>query len=253
MKRINPIHILIVLNIVVILFRDLIFQDSFTAAIGNQVELLLATLGVFGYVSIVVLFVLCSFFFVPLLIPLNILCGALYGAYIGTGVALIGITFGCIASTVSARYVFTGMQLSIDKRPGLQRLLDRAADHRNLAIIMVRFAVVVPYLFQNLALAATRMSITRLAVVTSISAIPGAAIYSFLGAGLVQADDARELVVYLAVPVVTMLAITGAMAFFRTKYGDAVTLDASVSDAGAESGTGSDIEANAEADSKEGS
>ncbi|MDX1563399.1 MAG: hypothetical protein R3305_10760, partial [Gammaproteobacteria bacterium] len=111
--------------------------------------------------------------------------------------------------------VFTGMQRSIDERPAVRRLLARADTHSNLVIVMVRLAVIVPYLVQNLALAATGAPIWRLALMTSVSAIPGAAIYSLLGAGLVQADDVGELSLYVGLPVALLLALAGALAFFN--------------------------------------
>jgi len=217
-KRINPIYLLIVLNIVLIGFRDLLLPEETTAAIASAVEAMLLALGVFGYLSIVLGYVLCSFFFVPLLIPLNILGGALYGATAGTLVAVAGITLGCIASTLSVRHVFTGMQLSLDKRPRLQRLLAHADQHPNLVIVIMRFTVLIPYLWQNIALAVTKSSVTRLALVTLISGIPGAAIYSFLGAGLVHADQVNELLIYLALPVLLLAVVSGGLVYIRKKY-----------------------------------
>jgi len=216
-KRINPIHLLIALNVLLIAFRDVLLPAETSAALATSIESLLLSIGFFGYAGIVVAFVLCAFFFVPLLIPLNILSGALYGAYVGTVVAQIGITLGCIASTISVRHVFTGMQQSIDKRPTLKRLLRHAGKHRNLVIVLVRFAVVVPYQFQNIALAATNVSIVRLTLVTVVSAIPGAAIYSFLGAGLVRAEQVNEMLIYLAVPIALMLAVSGTIAYFSKR------------------------------------
>lgn len=220
MKRLSPIHLLIALNVLLILFRDLLLPDGTSAAIAASVESTLVALGPFGYLGLVLAYVVCSFFFVPLLIPLNILGGALYGAWAGTAVALAGITLGCVASTVSTRYVFTGMQHTIDRRPGLKRLISGADRHRDLVIVMVRFAVVVPYLFQNIALALTSASITRLAVLTAVSAIPGAAIYSFLGAGLVESGDVTQMLLYLGIPVALMLALTGVLAWLKSRLGD---------------------------------
>jgi uncharacterized membrane protein YdjX (TVP38/TMEM64 family) len=217
MNRINPIYVLIALNIVLFVFRDVLISDETSAALATSVEAAVIELGIFGYASIVLGSVLCAFFFVPLLIPLNILGGALYGAYDGTIVAIIGVTLGTIASTVSARHVFTGMHQSIDKRPLFRRLLKRADRHPNLTILLVRFAFVVPYLVQNIALSATRISITRIALVTAVSAIPGAAIYSFLGAGLVRAEQVDQMLLYLSVPVVLMLVLSGAMAYFNSR------------------------------------
>jgi uncharacterized membrane protein YdjX (TVP38/TMEM64 family) len=215
--RINPIWLLIVLNIVLVFGRDLL-PESVSTAIAATVESTVLSLGVFGYAGIVLLYVLCGFFFVPLLIPLNILGGALYGAWEGTAIALAGITLGTVASTVSARYVFTGMQSVVDQRPVLKRLIAHADRHRNLAIVMVRFTVIVPYLVQNIALAVTGSSVLRITLLTVISAIPGAAIYSFLGAGLVEVEDVTEMLLYLAVPIIMLLGIAGALAWFRSRY-----------------------------------
>lgn len=211
MKRINPIYLLIALNIVLLLLRKVLLPDETSAALASGIESALLDLGVFGYLGIIAGYVVCGFFFVPLLIPLNILGGALYGAYAGTAVAVAGITFGSVASTLSARHVFSGVRRVVDKRAGLRRLLDRADNHRNLTIVMVRFAVFVPYLWQNIGLAATSSSAMRIALVTLISAIPGAAIYSFLGAGLVQAQNLRSLVIYVSVPALLMLLLSAAM------------------------------------------
>lgn len=217
MKRINPIYVLIALNILLFVFRDVLISEDTSAALAANIEAAMISIGIFGYAGIVLGSVLCAFFFVPLLIPLNILGGALYGAYDGTIVAIIGVTLGTIASTVSARHVFTGMHQSIDKRPMFKRLLKRADRHPNMTILLMRFAFVVPYLVQNIALAATKISITRIALVTAFSAIPGAAIYSFLGAGLVRAEDVDQMLLYLSVPMVLMLVLSGAMAYFNTR------------------------------------
>jgi uncharacterized membrane protein YdjX (TVP38/TMEM64 family) len=217
-KRINPIYLLIALNILLIAFRDLVLSEEASAALGSAVESSVIGLGVFGYLGIVIAYGLCAFFFVPLLIPLNILGGALYGAYAGTAIALAGIVLGCIASTVSARYVFTGMQRSLDERPRLKKLIGHADRHRNLVIVIMRFTVVIPYLVQNIALAATGSSIVRITLITAVSAIPGAAIYSFLGAGLVHAEQANELMLYLALPIALLVVVSGGLAYMRRKY-----------------------------------
>ena len=218
MKKVNPIYLLIALNIVLIVFRDLILGEEASEAVGAAVESTLLDLGALGYVSLVAAYVLCAFFFVPLLIPLNILGGALYGAYVGTLVALAGITLGTVASTISVRHVFTGMQRSMEDRPRIRQLLAHADRHRNLVIVIMRFTVLIPYLVQNIALAATRTSVTRLTAVTALSAIPGAAIYSFLGAGLVHAEQVDELIVYLALPIGLLLSISAAMVYIKRKY-----------------------------------
>lgn len=215
MKRVHPIYLLIALNVVLILLRDVILPEDTTAAIAANVEAFLVRLGVLGYLILVGAYVLCGFFLIPLLIPFNVLGGALYGPWIGTLVALAGITLATVASVYSVRNVFTGMQQSLENRPMLRRVVGAADRHRNLTVLIVRFSVIAPYLLQNIALAATSISTARITLITAVSAIPGAAIYSLLGAGIVAADDVSELMLYVALPILLMLGLTAAIAYFR--------------------------------------
>lgn len=208
MKRINPIYLLIAFNIVVFVFRDWLLPEGSTERLGDYLEASLGSFGVLGYVGVLALFSVCSFFFIPLLIPLNMLCGAAYGPYVGTAVSIVGITLGCFASTISVRHVFKGMQRVVDKRPAAQKMLAQVGRHGDISVIFVRLAFVVPYLLQNIVLAITSIGIFRLALLTAFGSLPGAAIYSFLGAGLMQAESANELALYLAVPLLLFLAVS---------------------------------------------
>ncbi len=220
MKRINPIYLLIASTALLILLRDWLLPADTTAAIAASVESTLVALGPLGYAGLVAAFGVSGFFFLPFVIPLCILSGALYGAWAGTGVALAGIVLSTVTSTVSVRHVFTGMQQTIDQRPKLKRMIATADRHLNLVIAMVRFAVIVPLLLQHVALALTGASLTRLVLVTSVASIPAAAIFAFLGAGLVEADKVTDLTLYLAIPVALMLGLTFALAWFRSRLGD---------------------------------
>ena len=218
MKKINPIYLLIAFNIVLFVFRDWILPEGTVDQFGNWVAATLESLGIFGYVGILAIYTLCSFFFIPLLIPVNILGGALYGPYIGTAIAIVGITLGCFASTISVRYVFKGMQRAVDRHPASQKILNNIEQHGAIVVIAVRLAFVVPYLLQNIVLAVTSIGIYRLAALTFIGSLPGAAIYSFLGAGLVQSENANQLAMYLAVPFALLIVIWLALKFFNKKY-----------------------------------
>ena len=68
-------------------------------------------------------------------------------------------------------------------------------------------------------LACTAVTVARTRDLWAAAMLTG--IYSFLGAGLVQAEDVTELMLYVSVPVLLMLAITGAMFYFRSRYAEA--------------------------------
>ena len=208
MRRINPIWLLIAFNVLFFVGRDWLLPPDALATFSDWTGAVLGRLGILGYAGVVTIFGLCGFFFVPLLIPLNMLCGAVYGAWTGAAVSIVGITLGSYASTYSVRHVFTGMQRTLDSRPAAQKLLRQIDRHGSMVVILVRLAFVVPYLIQNILLAVTRIGIHRLALLTALGGLPAAAIYSFLGAGLVAAEDTAELALYLAVPLVLLIVIS---------------------------------------------
>lgn len=221
MRKLNPIYLIIAFNVLFFVLQDFVLPEGAMDRFGDRMETVLGGLGVLGYASVLALYTLCSFFFIPLLIPINILCGAIYGPYVGTAVAIVGITIGCAASTISVRYVFRGMQRAVDERPSAQRILDQIARHGAVVVIAVRLAFIVPYLVQNIVLAVTSLNVYRLTLLTAIGALPGAAIYSFLGAGLMQADSARELTFFLAVPLVLLVVIALALKYFNARFDSA--------------------------------
>ena len=219
-KRINPLYLLIALNVLLVLFRDWLLPAETTAAIAERAELVLAALGPFGHAGLVAVIGICGFFFLPFVLPLCLLAGALYGPWAGTAVALAGLVLGTATSTFSVRHVFTGMQRTIDKRPKLGRLIASADRNLNLVILMVRFAVIVPPLIQNIALALTHASVTRLTLLSVVALIPAAAIYAFIGAGLVEGGNLTQLALYLALPVVLLLTLSATLAWFKSRLGD---------------------------------
>jgi uncharacterized membrane protein YdjX (TVP38/TMEM64 family) len=130
-------------------------------------------------------------------------------------ISIVGIVIGCLASTASVRHVFKGMPRMIEKRPMAQKALHQIERHGGLAVLMIRLAFVIPYLFQNIVLAMTSIGAYRLAALTAIGSLPGAAIYSFLGAGLVQAEDANQLAVYLGIPLLLLIGISLAVRYLN--------------------------------------
>jgi uncharacterized membrane protein YdjX (TVP38/TMEM64 family) len=217
-RKLNPIWLLVAFNVLFFAGRGWLVPDEAIARFSTATETFLLGLGPLGYAGMIGTYTLCAFFFIPLLIPLNILCGAVYGPYVGTAVSITGITLGTYASTLSVRHVFRGMERTIDERPSAQKILRQVERHGAIVVILVRLAFVVPYLLQNIVLAVTRIGIHRLAALTAIGALPAAAIYSFLGAGLMQSESAAELALYLAVPLVLLTGISLLIRRLNRKY-----------------------------------
>lgn len=217
-SKLNPVYLLIAFNVLYFAFGHWFGSGAVWQSFSHRAELFVASLGFLGYLGLVAAYFVCAFFFIPLLIPLNIASGALYGPYVGTAISLAGITAGSLASTLSVRYVFTGMQGMIGKHPSAQKVLDRIGAHGAVAVLMLRLAFVVPYLWQNIILALTELDSRRLVALTAIGSLPGAAVYCFLGAGLMRPGDAGTLGVYLAVPLFLVAAIWLILKYLTGKY-----------------------------------
>ncbi len=217
LKGLGPIVVVIALSVGFHFVGDALFGDRIDA-IAAELEALVASLGFLGYVVIVAAYAFCSFFFVPLLIPLNIASGALYGPYVGTAVALASISAGAAASAISVRHVFTGMQRLVKDRAGAERIREQVGAYGSTVVVVVRLAFIVPYLWQNIMLALSPIALDRLVILTAIGALPGAAVYALLGAGLVAQESVTQLTIYLGLAIVLFAAIALGVKYLRSRY-----------------------------------
>ena len=204
MKKLNPVLLLVIFSVLVFFLRKLFFPEFSDEALVESLKDFLGAFGVGSFAILLGIYFVCSLLFIPVLIPLNIACGALYGAFTGSVVALAGILVSCLASTISVRYVFRGLGRVVMKHPQLKEMLNQATRYGSLTVILVRLAFVVPYLLQNIVLAMTNLSVWRLLLLTSIGALPGVISYSFLGAGLMNLESTQTFLMYLSVPLMIL-------------------------------------------------
>ena len=216
-QNINPVMLLILFSLLAYVLRRIFFPEFSDAALVNSLEQLLATFGLMSIVYLLSIYFFCSFFFIPILIPLNIACGALYGAVPGAGIALCGVLVSCFASTVSVRYVFRGLGKYAMEHQNVKDYLNQATRHGVLTVIVVRLAFVVPYLLQNIVLAMTNLSLIRLLGLTLLGAVPGVVSYSFLGAGLVSLESTQSFVVLISVPLLMLVLVSAVIPYLRRR------------------------------------
>lgn len=217
LRNLGPILSVVALSLAFHFLGQPIFGDRL-APLAQRAEAFVVGLGFAGYVAIILSYALCSFFFVPLLIPLNVASGALYGPYVGTAVALACIAAGTAASAVSVRRVFTGMQRFVEARPGAEGLLRQVAARGAAVVLLVRLAFIVPYLWQNVVLALTPIAIGRLVWLSVVGSVPGAAVYSLLGAGLVRQESVSSMAAFLGLPLVLLGAVGVAVRYLKKRY-----------------------------------
>ncbi len=218
MKKINPVILLVFFSVLVFILRRTFYPEFSDESLVRSTR---AVLGSFSVASIVTLFVLLFFsapsFFIPILIPLNIACGALYGPILGALAALAGVLISCIASTVSVLYVFRGMGNFAMRHPEIKNYLVDISRRGSVMVIIVRLAFVVPYLFQNIVLALTQLNLGKLMLLTIPGAVPGVLSYSYLGAGLVSLEATQSFIFYLSVPLLMLVGITFMIRYLRDR------------------------------------
>lgn len=219
MKKINPVFLLILFSILVFVVRKVFFPQYSDDALVDALKQVLAGFGPLSVIYLLGVYVICSFFFIPVLIPLNMVCGAIYGPTLGSAIALAGIAAGCLASTISVRYVFRGMGAVVMRHPEGKKFLNQITRHGIIVVILIRLAFVVPYLLQNIVLAMTNISAGRLVVLTLVGALPGVVSYCFLGAGLVSLDNANAYGVYLLVPLVLLIGASVLIQILHKRHG----------------------------------
>jgi uncharacterized membrane protein YdjX (TVP38/TMEM64 family) len=206
-RKLNPVLLLMIFSVLIFLVRKVFFPQYTDDMLISALQGLLAQLGLLSVVYLLLGFVVCAFFFIPVLMPLCILCGAFYGPVQGSVVALAGITLGCVATTVSVRRVFRGMGRVVMDNPEYKNLLVKLTHHGVVVVLLVRLAFVVPYILQNILLALTNISIARLTLLTLLGGIPGAVSDSFLGAGLVSLGNTGLYGAMVMVPVVVLYLV----------------------------------------------
>jgi len=208
LKRFNPIVLLILFSILIFVLRKFYFTEYSDEAVVGTIEKLMSRFGLMSVVYLLGIYVLCSFFFIPVLIPLNIVCGALYGATLGSVISMMGILLSSMASTISVRYVFRGLGAFAMEHQDVKKFLNQITRHGIVVVVIVRLAFVVPYLVQNMILAMTNIPMSRLLVLTLVGGLPGVVSYSFLGAGLVNLENAGLYSIYMGIPLLILVTVT---------------------------------------------
>lgn len=218
-RKVNPVLLLIIFSVLIFLVRKYFFPEYSDEMVVDTLEGILATLGPLSFIYILITFIVCSFFFIPILMPLCLLCGAFFGPVNGAMIALAGITLGCVATTISVRRVFRGMGAVVMNNPEYKNMLNKLTQHGTVVVLLVRLAFVVPYILQNILLALTNIGVGRLALLTLVGAIPGAMSYSFLGAGLVSLGNTDLYGAMVMTPVVVLYLVNGVVNLLRKKHG----------------------------------
>ncbi|MEO6708819.1 MAG: TVP38/TMEM64 family protein [Planctomycetota bacterium] len=147
----------------------------------------LESLGAWGPVALVGVFIVASMALVPGLI-LNITAGALFGVVIGSIAALAGSTLGAMAAFLIARTV--GRKRLEKWLKGEKRVaaLDAAVGRAGFKVVVAsRLSPGIPFNVLNYAYGVTRVSFRDFALGSLIGMIPYRIVYAYIGSVLGKA------------------------------------------------------------------
>ena len=176
-----------------------------------------ASFGAPGVALFIAAFALWSLTTLPA-IPLMAFGGLIYGPWLGTLCSVVGTILGASATFALGRSV---ADERIERWRGeysrLRKVLDMAERHPFTVVLIVRSVAVFPLTLMNYGFGATGVRFRHFIAYSTLTTIPGAALYSGLGhvlyRGLAGQGVGMGIVVWLAG--FTALVVTGAVAARR--------------------------------------
>jgi uncharacterized membrane protein YdjX (TVP38/TMEM64 family) len=185
------------------------------------------------YTLSICLFVLAYSLIVALSFPgamvASLTGGLLFGLYLGTFLNVIAASLGAIALFFAVRTgVGERLKNKISSGDGqIARLQAELLTHEWSVLFMVRLVPAVPFFLTNLILAIVGVKFHRFAISTALGILPGAVVYTSIGAGLSQifaAGHRPDLSVIFAphilMPILglaSLAALPIVMSFFQKK------------------------------------
>jgi len=149
-------------------------------------------------------------FFLPGAIPLTIIGGTLFGAFLGTVYVCIGATVGATLAFFSARHLI-GSWIQDRYRNQLKRFNEEIEKNGHYYLLTLRIIPVFPFFLVNFFAGLTNIPYRIFLWTLLITAIPGTVIYSFAGQqiGVIESiNDMYSPAVWIAFLLLFIFSIT---------------------------------------------
>ena len=119
---------------------------------------------------------------------LTLASGLVFGRWVGTAVAVAGLTSGATVVFVAARYLFADVARRRLGRRG-RRIAAGFADHAWSYMLFVRVVPLFPFVLVNLASAVAPIPLSTYVIATAIGVVPATFVYANLGEALGRVDS----------------------------------------------------------------
>jgi len=217
------IVILLVLITIIVLMR--VFGLTKYISIQNIQKLneWIKGFGSLGPIIYIAMYILSCVFFLPG-IPITVLGGIAFGAFMGIIYVSMGSTLGATAAFLIARYAARSMVEDwIKKNERLSKIDEGVRKHGWRMLMITRLVPIFPFNVQNYVYGITNISLWTYVFVSWICMLPGAAAYVIAGGALVSGKgDIKKTIMYLAIAGVFFVIVSLIPGMIKKRYKDVV-------------------------------
>jgi uncharacterized membrane protein YdjX (TVP38/TMEM64 family) len=145
---------------------------------------------------------------VPVSGVLMLLCGMVFGRWVGSAVMVVSASLGATLAMLMARYLIQDfIRARIHRYRRAQELLDGFERHPDSYLLFLRVAPGFPFWLSNILLGLTGVSAMRFLLLTLVGMGPDALIYCNVGANLATVRSAHDLLSPASILGLALLAI----------------------------------------------
>lgn len=190
LRRIAPLLVLIV-GFVAFFALGLDRYVSFDALRDNRQALTEAVSAqpILVAAAYLALYTIAVAFSLPIGLVLTISGGFLFGTVVGTGLTVVGATFGAVAVFLVARSSL-GLALRARAGPFLKRVEEGFCENALNYLFVLRLVPLFPFWLVNIVPALLNVRLSTFVLGTAIGIVPGTAVYANLGASIGAVFDA---------------------------------------------------------------
>jgi uncharacterized membrane protein YdjX (TVP38/TMEM64 family) len=139
------------------------------------------SVGPLGWFLFIGLYALCCLLFIPASL-LTVACGAVYGFWGGSILALTGNGLGSLLSLLITRYLLKDwMRHRLEKNPRLRDVERALAKDDWKLVFLTRLSPIMPFSLINYSLGLSNISPWRFLLATELGAVPAICVYVYVG------------------------------------------------------------------------
>ncbi|MBP1042192.1 TVP38/TMEM64 family protein [Vagococcus sp. BWB3-3] len=164
----------------------------------DQLRLLLADFGWWGYVLFIGLGILVAVLMLPGQF-LAVVGGLIYGGWLGGALTIIGASIGCTISFMIGKFVARDYVIQRFSNSQVFQKIEKGVAQNGVSfLIFTRLVPIFPYGIQSYAYALTPMTVGKFSAISFVTMMPASFIYAFMASEIATKGVSLQLLGELA-------------------------------------------------------